>query len=104
MIDGKKFNGAKAYKDSKVCDVMIMRELHKRYHEKTGIVFTSMYPGCIAETGLFREHYPVFQKLFPAFHRTITRAYVSEEEAGRRLGAQCVGLVLQLAGQVRHWW
>jgi len=87
MIDGGKFDGAKAYKDSKVCDIMLMRELHKRYHKSTGIAFTSLYPGCIAETNLFREHYPVFQKLFPVFHQKVTRAYVSEKEAGRRLAA-----------------
>jgi len=89
MIDGGEFNGAKAYKDSKVCDVMMMKELHRRFHKETGIAFTSLYPGCIAETGLFREHYPVFQMGFPAFHKTVTKAYVSEEEAGRRLAA-CV--------------
>eukprot|EP00434_Breviolum_minutum_P035018 symbB.v1.2.030993.t1/scaffold3549.1/size54238/3 len=89
MLDGGAFDGAKAYKDSKVCDVMLMKELHRRYHKDTGIVFTSLYPGCIAETGLFREHYPVFQNLFPAFHKTVTKAYVSQDEAGRRLAA-CV--------------
>ena len=46
--------------------------------QDTGIVFTSLYPGCIAETGLFREHYPVFQSLFPAFHKTITKAWETE--------------------------
>jgi len=89
MIDGKQFDGAKAYKDSKVADVMLMRELHRRYHDKTGIVFTSLYPGCIADTGLFREHYPVFQYLFPILQRSVTGAYVSEAEAGKRL-AKCV--------------
>merc|ERR1719492_555114 len=89
MVDGGTFNGAKAHKDAKVCDVMLMRELHRRYHESTGIVFSSMYPGCIAETGLFREHYPVFQALFPVLQKGITNAYVSEEEAGQRL-AKCV--------------
>jgi len=89
MIDGGKFDGAKAYKDSKVCDIMLMRELHRRFHESTGIVFSSMYPGCIAETGLFRDHYPVFRSLFPVFQKNITKAFVSEGEAGRRL-AQCV--------------
>lgn len=87
MLDGGAFDGAKAYKDSKVCDVMLMKELHRRFHKETGIVFTSLYPGCIAETGLFREHYPVFQNLFPAFHKTVTKAYVSQEEAGKRLAA-----------------
>ena len=87
MLDAHEFNGAKAYKDSKVCDVMLMKELHRRYHNETGIVFTSLYPGCIAETGLFREHYPLFQHLFPAFHKSVTKAYVSQEEAGKRLAA-----------------
>jgi len=89
MVNGGTFSGAKAYKDSKVCDVMLMKELHKRYHASTGIVFTSMYPGCIAETGLFREHYPIFQTLFPVLQKGITKAYVSEEEAGQRL-SKCV--------------
>ena len=64
MIDGKQFEPVKAYKDSKVCNVLTMRELHRRYHESTGITFTSLYPGCVAETPLFRNHYPLFQKLF----------------------------------------
>lgn len=85
MVDAGLFNGAKAYKDSKVCDVMLMRELHRRFHSSTGIVFSSLYPGCIAETNLFREHYPVFQFLFPILQQTVTKAYVSETEAGRRL-------------------
>ena len=33
MLDGGDFNGAKAYKDSKVCDVMLMKELHRRFHK-----------------------------------------------------------------------
>lgn len=89
MIDGGKFSGAKAYKDSKVADVMMMKELHRRFHQSTGIVFTSLYPGCIAETNLFREHYPVFRFLFPVLQKSVTGAYVSEAEAGRRL-AKCV--------------
>lgn len=89
MMNAGEFDGAKAYKDSKVADVMLMKELHRRYHASTGIAFTSLYPGCIAETNLFREHYPLFQALFPVFQKNITKAYVSEEEAGKRL-AKCV--------------
>lgn len=65
MADGGKFDPVKAYKDSKVCNILTMRELHRRFHESTGITFLSLYPGCVAETGLFRHHYPLFQKLFP---------------------------------------
>lgn len=85
MADGKPFFGAKAYKDSKVCNMMTVTELHKRYHEKTGIIFSSMYPGCIAETALFREKRPWFRTLFPLFMKYVTGGYVSEEEAGERL-------------------
>ncbi|CAK0846018.1 unnamed protein product [Prorocentrum cordatum] len=89
MVDGKEFIGAKAYKDSKVCCVMLMRELHKRYHESTGIVFSSLYPGCITDTGLFREHYPAFRVFWPLLMKKVVKSYVSNEEAGSRL-AKCV--------------
>jgi len=85
MIDGKAFNGAKAYKDSKICNMMTVNELHRRYHDTTGVTFSSMYPGCIAETQLFREKRSWFRTLFPLFMRYVTGGYVSEEEAGDRL-------------------
>ncbi|HLP89182.1 MAG TPA: protochlorophyllide reductase [Nostocaceae cyanobacterium] len=85
MINGKKFESVKAYKDSKVCNVLTMRELHRRYHESHGITFTSLYPGCVATTALFRNHYPLFQKLFPLFQKYITGGFVSEELAGERV-------------------
>jgi len=85
MADGKPFFGAKAYKDSKVCNMMTVSELHRRYHESTGIAFSSMYPGCIAETSLFREKRPWFRKAFPWFMKYVTGGYVGMEEAGERL-------------------
>lgn len=85
MIDGGEFDGAKAYKDSKVCNMLTMQEFHRRFHEETGIAFASLYPGCIAETGLFRNHIPLFRALFPSFQKYITKGYVSEAEAGKRL-------------------
>ena len=85
MINGKKFEPVKAYKDSKVCNVLTMRELHNRFHEKTGITFSSLYPGCVATTALFRNHYPQFQKLFPLFQKYITGGFVTEELSGERV-------------------
>jgi protochlorophyllide reductase len=89
MVDGAGFNGAKAYKDSKLANMMTVLELHRRYNESTGIVFTSMYPGCIAETALFRQKRTWFRKFFPIFMKYVTGGYVSEEEAGDRL-AECI--------------
>lgn len=93
MIDGGEFDGAKAYKDSKVCNMLTMQEFHKRFHEETGITFASLYPGCIATTGLFREHIPLFRLLFPPFQKYITKGYVSEEEAGKRLAQVCLNTI-----------
>ncbi|MFP4254570.1 MAG: protochlorophyllide reductase [Halothece sp.] len=87
MINGKKFKPGKAYKDSKLCNVLTMKELHRRYHKETGIVFSSLYPGCVAESPLFRNHYSLFQKIFPWFQKKITGGYISQEEAGKRVAA-----------------
>jgi protochlorophyllide reductase len=78
------FNGAKAYKDAKALNMVTVLELHRRFAEETGVVFTSMYPGCIAETSLFRNKRTWFRKAFPVFMKAIG-AYVSESEAGDRL-------------------
>ena len=103
MIDGKKFEPVKAYKDSKVCNVLTMRELHRRYHESTGITFTSLYPGCVAETPLFRNHYPLFQKLFPLFQKYITGGFVSEELSGERVAAVVADPEYRQSGAYWSW-
>ncbi|GFP88892.1 protochlorophyllide reductase b chloroplastic [Phtheirospermum japonicum] len=88
MIDGGDFDGAKAYKDSNVCNILTMQEFHRRYHEETGITF-ALYLGCIATTGLFREHIPLFRLLFPPFQKFITKGFVSEEEAEKNTCSGC---------------
>jgi len=85
MADGFGFIGAKAYKDSKLCLMMLSNTLHAKYHKKTGIAFSSIYPGCIAESPLFREKRAWFRKYFPIFMKYITGGFVGEEEAGQRL-------------------
>jgi protochlorophyllide reductase len=103
MIDGKKFEPVKAYKDSKVCNVLTMRELHRRYHDSTGITFTSLYPGCVAETPLFRNHYPLFQKIFPLFQKYITGGYVSQELSGERVAAVVADPEYKQSGAYWSW-
>ncbi|KAM0063338.1 putative protochlorophyllide reductase [Helianthus debilis subsp. tardiflorus] len=103
MIDGGKFDGAKAYKDSKICNMLTMQEFHRRYHEETGITFASLYPGCIATTGLFREHIPLFRLLFPPFQKFITKGYVSEEESGKRLAQVVSDPSLTKSGVYWSW-
>lgn len=102
MIDNGEFNGAKAYKDAKVCNMLTMREFNKRFGGGR-ISFSSLYPGCIAETGLFREHYGLFRTLFPAFQKYVTKGYVSEEEAGRRLASVVSDPKLSKSGVYWSW-
>jgi hypothetical protein len=65
--------------------MMLSNMLHARYHKRTGIAFSSIYPGCIAESPLFREKRAWFRKYFPVFMKYITGGFVGEEEAGQRL-------------------
>lgn len=77
MADGYGFIGAKAYKDSKLCLMMMSNFLHTKYNKLTGISFSSMYPGCIAESPLFREKRAWFRKYFPIFMKFITGKFIS---------------------------
>ncbi len=85
MIDGGRFKAGKAYKDSKLCNMIMSRELHRRHHEATGIVFSTLYPGCVADTPLFRHTPRAFQVIFPRFQKYITKGYVTQELAGERV-------------------
>jgi len=86
MVDGARtFDGAKAYKDAKALNMMTVLEAHRRLHDSTGIVFNSMYPGCIATTNLFREKREWFRYFFfPTLMKAIG-SYVTQKEAGERL-------------------
>jgi len=101
MIDGKPFKPGKAYKDSKLCCMMMSRELHARYHAQTGIVFSTLYPGCVADTPLFRNAPRAFQTIFPWFQKNITGGYVSQPLSGDRV-AQVV-TAPEFAASGVHW-
>ncbi len=85
MASGKRFKPGKAYKDSKLCNMITTQELHRRLHQSTGIVFSSLYPGCVADTPLFRNTPKAFQTIFPWFQKNITGGYVSQALAGERV-------------------
>ena len=85
MASGKSFKPGKAYKDSKLCNMITTQELHRRFSGETGISFTSLYPGCVADTPLFRNTPRAFRKIFPWFQKNITGGYVSQRLAGERV-------------------
>ena len=101
MADGKPFKPGKAYKDSKLCTMITTQELHRRLHEKTGIVFTSLYPGCVADTPLFRNTPKPFQTIFPWFQKNITGGYVSQALAGERVAQVVADPEFAVSGV--HW-
>ncbi len=101
MIDGKPFKPGKAYKDSKLCNMITTRELHRRFHSSTGITFTSLYPGCVADTPLFRNAPKLFQKIFPWFQKNITGGYVTQELAGDRVAQVVADPQFKQSGV--HW-
>ncbi|WP_287129556.1 protochlorophyllide reductase [Candidatus Cyanaurora vandensis] len=103
MIDGKAYNPVKAYKDSKVCNLLTMREFHRRYHASHGITFNALYPGCVATSGLFRESPRLFRQLFPVFQRYITKGFVSEAAAGQRVAAVVADAAYNQSGVYWSW-
>ena len=101
MASGKAFKPGKAYKDSKLCNMITVTELHRRFHEQTGVVFASLYPGCVADSSLFRHSFKVFQKVFPWFQKNITGGYVSQPMAGERVADVVSGEAFSTSGV--HW-
>ena len=101
MADGKPFKPGKAYKDSKLCNMITTQELHRRLHDSTGIIFTSLYPGCVADTPLFRDTPKAFQTIFPWFQKNITGGYVSQALAGQRVAEVVSDAAFAVSGV--HW-
>ena len=101
MANGKSFKPGKAYKDSKLCNMITTQELHRRLHAKTGIVFSSLYPGCVADSPLFRNTPSLFQTIFPWFQKNITGGYVSQSLAGERVAQVVADSEFSRSGV--HW-
>ncbi len=100
MASGKRFKPGKAYKDSKLCNMITTQELHRRYKDSP-ILFSSLYPGCVANTKLFRNTPKLFQILFPWFQKLITGGYVSEPLAGKRVAQVVAEAEFGISGV--HW-
>ncbi len=100
MANGKKFKPGKAYKDSKLCNMITVQEIAKRFSNEK-IICNSLYPGCVANTKLFRNTPWIFRIFFPLFQRFITRGFVSERLAGERVALIATGEKFTQSGV--HW-
>ena len=86
MIDGSDYDPDKAYKDSKLCNVITSLELAKRLKaQRSNITCNVMNPGLIPTSGLFRKLNPIFVFLFTLLTRYVFKVAVSEDEGGNRL-------------------
>ena len=100
MANGKRFKPGKAYKDSKLCNMVTVQELSKK-HSNEKIIINSLYPGCVADTKLFRDTPWLFRFLFPIFQKFITKGYVSQRLAGERVAQ--IATFKKYAKPAVHW-
>ena len=92
MIDGNKFNADKAYKDSKLCNILFGIELSKRLNSKKSFIpVITWAPGLVISKenqGFFRysrQYNKLGQILFAFIARDLLRITTSNEKAGMLL-------------------
>ena len=81
MVDGSEYDPDKAYKDSKLCNVMLTMEMARQLKEKgSKVTVNVMNPGLIPTTGLFRDINFIFVVLFTFLTKYVFKVTSSEEE------------------------
>eukprot|EP00239_Pterosperma_sp_CCMP1384_P009193 CAMPEP_0197867234 /NCGR_PEP_ID=MMETSP1438-20131217/44648_1 /TAXON_ID=1461541 /ORGANISM="Pterosperma sp., Strain CCMP1384" /LENGTH=413 /DNA_ID=CAMNT_0043485869 /DNA_START=123 /DNA_END=1364 /DNA_ORIENTATION=- len=86
MVDGLEYNSDKAYKDSKLCNVLFAAELQRRLTASGSPVTVNAFgPGLITRTGFFRYQKPVFVKVFDFFANDIFKVAETVEGGGECL-------------------
>ncbi len=92
MIDGDKFNADKAYKDSKLCNILFAKELSNRLKKLGSLISVIAWaPGLVISKdsqGFFRysrKYNQLGQVLFAFLARDLLRITTSNEKAGMLL-------------------
>ena len=103
MLDGYNFNGAKAYKDSKLCNLLFTAEASRRLAKKNAKATAHAFsPGLIpSPDGFFRYQPKIFAKTFNAI---ATKAGVAETS---EFGGACLSYVATaplLDSSTNGWW
>ena len=100
IINGSPFKAGKAYKHSKLSTMMMSREFHTPYYSSTGIIFNTLYPGCLADNeSVIRRFY--FKIILSGFKKNITKEYVSQKVSGERLAEVATEVEFEQSGV--HW-
>jgi protochlorophyllide reductase len=103
MLDGSgSFNAEKAYKDSKLCNLLMAREVDRQLREQgTPLPVLAWSPGLViprSRDGFFRysrSHNPVAQALFALVARDLLRITETPQRAGALLAGLATGLTPQ---------
>jgi protochlorophyllide reductase len=110
MLDGSSsFNAEKAYKDSKLCNLLMAREVERRLREQgTPLTVLAWSPGLViprSDGGFFRysrSHNPVAQALFALVARDLLRLTETPERAGSLL-AGLAGTATPQPSGFQYW-
>ncbi|MEB3157506.1 MAG: SDR family NAD(P)-dependent oxidoreductase [Cyanobacteriota bacterium] len=114
MVNGGPFNAEKAYKDSKLCNVLQARELARRLVERglpaggAPLPVIAWSPGLVIpreEGGFFRDSRrfnPLGQAMFAFVARDLLRVTASPERAGELLAGLASGPLGEPAG-FQYW-
>ena len=106
MLDGSdRFNAEKAYKDSKLCNLLMARETERRLREQgTLLPVVAWSPGLViprGKGGFFRYsrcHNPIGQTLFAVAARDLLRLTETPQRAGALLAGLADGSKPQASG------
>lgn len=92
MVDGGAFQAEKAYKDSKLCNVLMAREVERRLRERgRRLPVVAWSPGLViprGEGGFFRDNLrrnPLGQRVFALVARDLLRITETPQRAGSLL-------------------
>jgi len=86
MVDGAPYSADKAYKDSKLCNVLFTEEISRRLTDRKSKVRCNCFsPGLIPSTGLFRSQNPLFVGLFNFFALRVLGVATTIAEGGNCL-------------------
>ncbi|MFN9568766.1 MAG: SDR family NAD(P)-dependent oxidoreductase [Cyanobacteriota bacterium] len=109
MVDGGPFNAEKAYKDSKLCNVLMAREVERRLRERgMPLPVVAWSPGLViprSEGGFFRDSQrlnPLGQAVFAFVARDLLRLTETPERAGALLAGLATGDPAALEG-FQYW-
>jgi len=100
MIDGGAYDPDKAYKDSKLCNVLFMAEAARRYEGKFTV--NAFSPGLIADPdGFFRNQNRIFANIF----NTITKVLgVAESKEFGGSGLAYMAVDASMDGATGGWY